>query len=573
MRSLRRLIQCVIISAGLIVPLAAHADTVTNWHADVTVSHDNVATIRETIVYDPGDTAHHGIERTVPAQFTGQDGQTYYTLIKFISVTDESGTPYNIDSQQVNRQQLYLRIGNKNQYISGPHTYVIAYSISPLVLKSNGYDRFIYNVVGTQWRTDIQQASATVKFDSQAIISAACFTGYGSATTSDCTVGTTGSTVNTATKGPLLPDQALTVDVKTQPGLVSTYLEPGKPIPLTATEKIGEALLGVEGLLLLLALGVLIANWINGRRQRKAQTIIPLYEPPDGLKPAQMSILENPSQSVSHVTATIIDLAVRGHLKIDQLQTKALFRTANYRFTKLKDFSGLAPFELELANALFRGGDTVELRDLRNQTTLSYAITKMRADLGSDLKTKGYYTVSPTNGLIIVRILGITFSVIFLIVGIGSLTSGTGSFPLLITLGLLVAVGNLAFARAKIGRTLKGFQEWAKVEGFKWFLRVTEKDRLAFTDAPDKTPELFSKMLPFAIALKVEKQWAAQFAGIDVGPAVGGWYGGYTGALIATEFTNDFAVSFSSAVSTNFAGASGGGSAGGGGGGGGGGGW
>ncbi len=74
--------------------------------------------------------------------------------------------------------------------------------------------------------------------------------------------------------------------------------------------------------------------------------------------------------------------------------------------------------------------------------------------------------------------------------------------------------------------TDEGAKQWALVDGFKLFLNVVEKDRLKFTDAPEKTPERFSKLLPFAVALGVEKQWAKQFEGIDVTQSTNSWYNG-----------------------------------------------
>ena len=101
------------------------------------------------------------------------------------------------------------------------------------------------------------------------------------------------------------------------------------------------------------------------------------------------------------MTATLIDLAVRGYLKIELLQAKSWWRQANYRFTKLKD-SSLELYEAGLLSALFDGGsDTSELKDFKNNVgkskQMSKAIQSLRSEVGKDLKQKGYYTTSPTN--------------------------------------------------------------------------------------------------------------------------------------------------------------------------------
>ena len=94
--------------------------------------------------------------------------------------------------------------------------------------------------------------------------------------------------------------------------------------------------------------------------------------------------------------------------------------------------------------------------------------------------------------------------------------------------------------------TEKGYDVWAQVEGLKLYLDVAEKDRMKFAEAPDKTPERFTKLLPYAIALGVERQWAKQFEGIDIEPATRGWYHGVNGsnpALFVGLMSNSFATS------------------------------
>jgi uncharacterized membrane protein len=111
---------------------------------------------------------------------------------------------------------------------------------------------------------------------------------------------------------------------------------------------------------------------------------------------------------------------------------------------------------------------------------------------------------------------------------------------------------------------------------------------------PERTPELFEKFLPYALALDVEQQWAEQFAGVidAAGTAPGSgrtgsgfrpvWYSG--GALDRglSGFGSSLGGAFSGAIASastapgsrgGSSGSSGGGSSGGGGGGGGGGGW
>ena len=130
-----------------------------------------------------------------------------------------------------------------------------------------------------------------------------------------------------------------------------------------------------------------------------------------------------------------------------------------------------------------------------------------------------------------------------------------------------------------------------QIDGFKEYLSVAEEDRLEFLNPPEKTPELFERFLPYAIALGVENSWAKRFTGVlaaaGVGAAVSSWYTGGSPDNVTT-FADRLGDSLSQTISSaatppgssgggsggsSGGGSSGGGSSGGGGGGGGGSGW
>ena len=159
--------------------------------------------------------------------------------------------------------------------------------------------------------------------------------------------------------------------------------------------------------------------------------------------------------------------------------------------------------------------------------------------------------------------------------------------------GIIVAAIsiNVIFHHLLKAPTLAGRALMDRVDGFKAFLTAVDADRLQTMIPPDKTPQLFERFLPFALALGVEHAWSEQFAQIlaraatvdSSGRGTGyspSWYsgGGFT-SFSASEFTSGFSSSFSSAISSSStapgssSGSGGGGSSGGGGGGGGGGGW
>jgi uncharacterized membrane protein len=154
-----------------------------------------------------------------------------------------------------------------------------------------------------------------------------------------------------------------------------------------------------------------------------------------------------------------------------------------------------------------------------------------------------------------------------------------------IILLILFFIVNAVFLFLLIAPTVEGRKIMDEIEGFKWFLSVTEKDRMNFHNPPEKTPELFEKFLPYAVALNVQNKWAEQFSqvfsqlhaqGQDYHP---GWYAGALSGAGIVAFSNSLGTGLNSAITSasvapgSSSGFSGGGGSGGGGGGGGGGGF
>ena len=149
-------------------------------------------------------------------------------------------------------------------------------------------------------------------------------------------------------------------------------------------------------------------------------------------------------------------------------------------------------------------------------------------------------------------------------------------------------LASLAFYLLK-APTREGRRTMDGIEGLRQYLGVAEEDRLQFLHPPEKTPELFERFLPYAIALDVENAWAARFAAVLAAAAAAGaastWYSGpgnyYSGDTVgfAERLGSDLSYTIAAASTApgssggGGGGSSGGGSSGGGGGGGGGSGW
>lgn len=520
----------------LLMPGTASAQTtpissverINSFDSVIHVSPHNVAEVVETIRYDFGSHSRHGIYRDIPIDYTDSNGDVYRLAVEHKGTTNQ-------DNQAVKAQtsksggNMRIRLGDPDKTVTGVQTYKIHYTLRPIVTQKNGLGFLNLDVIGTGWQVPIEQASATLSFDNNVqLANPVCFTGEQGSIEQGCLVQQTNPQKYTASN--LSPGEGMTINGSLPAGYVSNYLQPNQKRPLTKEDYIVFAVIGVAVFSTAGVFAVLGLRRLRERKRKNNQTIIPEYEPPKGLTVGEIGHLQDDISSTREITAMLVELAVKGYIKIEQTRPKRLFLKAKYSLHKLKEPKGLTANELSLFNALFDGAiDIVEVDNL-NRSTMATTTTQIYDNIKTSLKSKGFYGSFKTEPNIIEKMLD---------------------------------TGNISEEGAKM---------WAKVEGFKLYLSVVEKDRLQFSDAPDKTPELFSKMLPYAIALGVEKQWAKQFEGIDIQKSAD-WYSGSYAGLSAMNLADNLSSSFAPVVSSNTSVSSSGGSSGGGFGGGGGGSW
>ena len=157
--------------------------------------------------------------------------------------------------------------------------------------------------------------------------------------------------------------------------------------------------------------------------------------------------------------------------------------------------------------------------------------------------------------------------------------------PLVMVAFIVIVLLHAVFGWLLKAPTAGGRLLMDKLEGFKLYLDVAEKEEMNLRNPPALTPELFERYLPFAMALGVEQHWGERFERAVAASQLEHrtayhplWYSGHFHTGNIGDFTRSVGSSFNSAISSastppgSSSGAGGGGSSGGGGGGGGGGG-
>ena len=556
----------------LLVAATVSADrtlVIERFEAGIEVSPDGSIAVDETIV--PRFTGSwNGIFRTIPVQYRTPQGLNYTLRLDIERVTDGAGQPLKYESSR-ERHYRKLKIWVPGA-VDATRTVKLRYRVSNGLRFFDEHDELYWNVTGDEWEVPIEAASARVRLPAGVSgLRATAFRGaYGSTEQSDVSIEPDGVYVQTSDG--LGMREGLTLVVGWNPGVVH------RP---TAVEKGAQVVYANLPLAIppLVFLGML-RLWRKRGRDPELAPITTLYEPPAQMTPAELGTLIDGKPDMRDITASIVDLAVRGYMHIAETDNDrffGLFSSKDYTFTLKKErntWSELKPHERDLLEAMFAGSGTVSLSDLKNK--FYKHLPGLREELYGRLVHDGFYSGRPDRVRIVYIVGGVVAGV-----AIGFLSSwimiAAGMQPIAgIVAGIASAAVIVAFGWFMPSRTARGTRELEKVLGFREFLSRVEGDRL---ERVVKTPDMFERYLPFAMALGVEDNWAKAFDGIYTQPP--SWYSGPAGmgTFRPSSFTNNLAVMSTAAATTmssaprssggsGFSGGSSGGGFGGGGGGG-----
>jgi len=571
---------CLVVSLLFIFNPSAQADErILAFESEIVVRPDSSLKVTETIrVRAEGRKIKRGIYRDFPTRYKDNHGNEHRVGFDVAMVMrDDVSEPFHLEKIS-NGVRVY--IGRRNRHLSpGEYTYEIIYHTDRQLGYFDDYDELYWNVTGNGWDFPIDQVTATIDLPGgaiQKVMSKQGFTGFmGSREEAVRVWFDFLERLSFETLRPLQAREGLTIVATWPKGFVE------KP-----SESMSWHYFWQDHLMIIVAcfgavgiMGFYLWAWILCGRDPKKGTIIPLFHAPDGFSPGMMRCLMKMDYDKKAFTAGVLDLAVRGFIKIEERSGTFGFGKT-YKLIKLKDADDdLPPEEKMVLFELFGSGVEIDLKN-ENYRNIQAAIAAFNRSLIKKVeKTYFFSNEVYTYG-------GIAASVVFGLIIFSLLDEGGWTTPL--ALGLLVTVGlvNIIFYRLMKAPTLKGRRIMDKIEGFKMYLSIAEKDRLNVLNPPQKTPELFEKYLPYALALDVEQKWAEQFAEVfewmEKGGAAyrPGWYSGKSWSRFdAGNFSSDLGGSFSSAISSSSvapgssSGSGGGGFSGGGGGGGGGGGW
>lgn len=615
---------------------AAATERILSFTSHIEVLQDARIEVRETItVQCENIKIKRGIYRDSPTIYTGMYGLRKTVGFRVISVLrDGKPEAYHI-SEINNGQRIY--IGQEDVFLpEGVYSYTIIYSTDRQLRYFQEYDELYWNVTGTMWEFPIDRVTAVVALPEKiprSRISLKAYTGPKGSRDEEYTSSIEQKKISFTTTKPFDAYEGLTISVSWPKGYV---YEPDKREKLTSlisdNMEIG---IGLGGFILLLLYYTVV--WFLAGIDPKRGTVIPLFNPPENLSPASVRYIQKMGYDIKAFAAALINMAVKGFISIKEDDNEYVIVREN------TDDTVLSREEKKIAKKLFGSKDKLTLSSSNNSTIRDGIrsiknILKMSFEKIYFITNKGYFIPGFVLSLLII-LMGIyyagrsgfnnfisiwltfwTIAVVFLIsrviqawrdylsgrkhIKVSKVSLFAAIFLTLFSLPFIAAeffvifffanisslwfiaimialiVTDYLFYRLLKAPTRAGRRILDSIEGFKMFLSVAEKDRLKFMAPIDKTPEVFEKYLPYALALDVEQEWAEQFSEILQNAEITSsyspsWYHGSLSSGLA-DFSTSLSSSLTNAISsstTSSSGSGSGGFSGGGGGGGGGGGW
>jgi uncharacterized membrane protein YgcG len=611
----------VLAIAGFALPAAADTgDEVRNFAIDYTVTPDGVLQVKETIDYHFGSTGRHGIYRDLVTREPYKDDDSKDQEYQVSNIEVSSPTPgvsskFTRTTSESNKGRYsaeQIKIGSANDTVPGTDaTYVIKYDVKGALRHFADHSELYWDATGRDWSATLDNVRVTVDVP-RGVTKVECFIGtLGSNQNCPSSTVTGGKGVFGATQ--LDSGNQLTIVA----GITAGAVQNDTPIvvdPPSWMERNGISWPAViaSGVVTMIGLAAAALYARFGNKDQRYAGMPPGTFPPDGVAaeavkddlredqipvsfaPPKIPVAEggqliDAKATTVETAATLIDMAVRGGVRIDNDGN-------TQKAVLLNPSAATAPHEQALMAGLFptlQPGSEVALeRGAVGDRTMRKAHDAMISALREQVKARQWYLRMPRAGGAVFKggfgcacmgMLGIW------VVGAGVMgtvagaaTGGTGrGFVIAVpVIALLVAVGIWIMIRGRGQRNPAGRAVTDQLVGFRTYLATAEANQLRFEEGED----IFSKYLPWAIAFGLADRWqkvceqlvAAGRIPQDPywysGPSyyTSGWTAGAVGATLAHSFDPPPTPSNSGGGGGSSSGFGGGFSGGGGGGGGGG---
>jgi len=561
--------------------LFSQSERVLSFHSDIEVDTSSTITVKESIkVYANGNVFKRGITRTIPTQILDDSGNRINLNYKILSVQRDGRTSkYHTERGS---GDITIYVGESDVFLNeGEYNYTITYRMSGQIRFFDTYDEIYWNVNGFDWELPFDQVSSQITLpEGGNIIQNACYTGrYGSESSNCNATIISNNSINFSVVN-FNAGENLTVAVGFSKGIVN---QPPPPPPPTFLQKYGALILsGFISLMLLLYYGF---TWLKFGVDPQKPTVYPQFDIPEKMTPASVGMLDKQRYHGDLITGTILNLAVKGYLKIEEDNQEyvfGIFKSKKFIIHKIKEDTGLLDNEERvLLSKLFSSSSTLTL-DGKYDSKVRSAVTAFKSSLKK--QHHGLIYQGFNFKFWIVPILTIIAYVFLFVILISNYFQGENDGLIFVSFLVLNIAFFLIYQYLIRKPALEKLRLKSLIDGFKMYMSAAEEKQIAHFNPPNLTPEIFEKLLPYAVVLDTEDVWGEKFQNLidkslldqSYQPT---WYAGNIGNFstfnhtLNSSLSNSFSKSATPPSSSGSSGSGGGGFSGGGGGGGGGGGW
>ncbi|WP_432542337.1 DUF2207 domain-containing protein [Kineococcus sp. SYSU DK002] len=498
------LAAAVVLVGPLALPAAAaDGERVVSVTAGLTVERDGSLRVREEIVYDFGDDGHHGLERVVPVRARHDRTHDRSYPVRDLRVESPSGAPTQVGTE-TDGDFLDVRIGDPDsEDVRGEQTYVLTYTVPAVAdARPDGSARIAWDAVGTGWQVPIDRVEVSLSAPAP-LLEARCTAG-GEGSTRPC--GTTAAATAPGTTAfvetGLGEEEGVTVSATVPAGA----LDPAPPILLDTFSPARAfaatpATLGASAAVLLA--GALAMLGLRRRRDPAAPGApVDVTQLPPGVVGA---VVHRGARDVD-VVATLLDLAQRGHLSIEEVGDGD-----DWSLHRLEARDPLRPAEQRLLATVFAGGSRTSLSTVRTTARTGTQLT--REALEDDAVARGLFSARPAR-LALRR------------AGAGLLVALAGAVAtVLLALWTSWALVGVAVAVVGLVLTVVGLVTADPLTAAGAHVRGRAGE-FATTLTRSAAPERFTRLVPYAVALDATGAWAAGARSLHAPVPAPPWYSG-----------------------------------------------
>lgn len=567
-----------------------------SFQTDILVKENHEYEITETITVD-FTMERHGLYRYIPYDGTFyreiNQERVYSPYHAEISILNVEGGPYSVENDNGNK---IIRIGDPNAYVIGEKTYVITYTWDPGDDGLEEFDDMYFNLMPTQWPTDIEEVAFRVTMPQPIDPDQLHFYlgHYGEADATGVEYTVDGNTVVGYIPDGLYQDSTITINLRLPEG----YYKGARPIPNGLPMALSAGGIGL--------IAVLLLSLLLGRRRTLLSPV--MFYPPNNFDSALVGTIIDGTADTADMVSLIIYLAAHGFLAIEETTAGKRLKRPSFTFYKLQDlppetpdhvrtiFEGLFPNgRSETSDAVLEGNFYEYVTKAKSKTEKFFDQPQTRLFTGASQAARIISVVlAVLVGMAVAYALSVEFLLYFdfaicalfflfycgLSMAIclkivsylnhwNSIKKSTRRLKMVVMSILLIlyvvtaSVFAIKFIEISalivlpilaipimIIRGMRIYQytdqghRWLdEIMGFRHFIEVAELDRL--TMLVDENPNYFYDILPYAYVMGLTTKWAKNFEGLTIPPVT--WYrtdrelDWYSTTAVYTAFENSMA--------------------------------